>query len=157
MKLFAFFFVLLLFQYCFACFINDCPMNGKRKRNQQIRLCPRCGFNQEGTCFGPKICCSLAGCLINNGAQTATCRVETLRNDPCGAGFTACGPYGKGRCALSSICCEAEGCYEDARCSVVFMTEQPEEAHDHPEMNPLLHLAEADPAFFNANPVPVVL
>ncbi|NXO57730.1 NEUM protein, partial [Aramus guarauna] len=97
-----------------ACYIQNCPIGGKRAA-LDIRKCLPCGPRNKGHCFGPNICCGEElGCYIGT-SETLRCQEENFLPTPCESGRKSCGGSG-GTCAAPGICCSSEGCAVDSSC-----------------------------------------
>ncbi|XP_010299491.2 oxytocin-neurophysin 1 isoform X1 [Balearica regulorum gibbericeps] len=88
-----------------ACYIQNCPIGGKRAA-LDIRKCLPCGPRNKGHCFGPNICCGEElGCYIGT-SETLRCQEENFLPTPCESGRKPCGGSG-GSCAAPGICCSS--------------------------------------------------
>ncbi|NWY74928.1 NEUM protein, partial [Erithacus rubecula] len=122
-----------------ACYIQNCPIGGKRAAlDMEIRKvgpgelgalpapsfpsanllfleqCLPCGPRNKGHCFGPSICCGEElGCYLGT-SETLRCQEENFLPTPCESGQKPCGSGGS--CAAPGICCSSEGCSTDSSC-----------------------------------------
>ncbi|KPL97556.1 vasopressin-like protein [Sarcoptes scabiei] len=104
--------IVLIVENVRGCFITNCPPAGKRSMlaaigssTQTRRECIRCGPGLSGRCYGPSICCSpLFGCNVG-GFASSRCALEAFNPMLCSNPGSACGPNGKGICAINSTCC----------------------------------------------------
>ncbi|KAJ6658602.1 hypothetical protein lerEdw1_019990, partial [Lerista edwardsae] len=97
--------VLWLVAVASACYIQNCPIGGKRSiLDMDVRKCLSCGPKNRGNCFGPNLCCGEElGCYFGT-AETLRCQEENFLPTPCESGKKPCGNSG-GTCAASGICC----------------------------------------------------
>ncbi|XP_025928558.1 oxytocin-neurophysin 1 [Apteryx rowi] len=112
-----------------ACYIQNCPIGGKRaildmdirKRLFASLTSPPCGPRNKGRCFGPNICCGEElGCYLGT-SETLRCQEENFLPTPCESGRKPCGGGNGGSCAASGICCSNEGCTVDSSCDLEAM------------------------------------